>query len=62
MNDNNYELLVDPATDITQPETTSVRILTKQEFQQLSQVPPIIEFIKNIDCAQTQRSYLNDIR
>lgn len=62
MNDNNYELLVGSATDITQPETISTRILTRQEFQQLSQVPPIIEFIKNIDCAHTQRSYLNDIR
>ena len=62
MSDNNYELLVCSETDIEQKQTCDQRILTRQEFQHLATVPPIIAFIKNIACLQTQRSYLNDIR
>ena len=61
MSNNNSALLVSSTAE-TALRKTGDRILTRQEFQQLAQVPPIIEFIKNIDCAQTQRSYLNDIR
>ena len=61
MSDKSYEVLVSSDSVIAQ-RTTGDRILTRQEFQNLANVPPVIAFIKNIACLQTQRSYLNDIR
>jgi len=53
-------------TEIDSPQNTpspteSGRLLTREEFQKLSEVPAEVEWFANIDNARTRRAYQNDI-
>jgi len=41
---------------------TSKRLLTASEFQNLANVPPEVEWLANIENANTRRAYRNDVR
>src|SRR5690348_16195087 len=50
-------------TDLSEiPKESEVSILTSAQYQQLSDVPPAIEWFANIDNPQTRRAYENDLR
>ena len=38
------------------------RLLTREEFQRLAEVPPAVEWFANIDNPNTRRAYENDVR
>lgn len=44
------------------PDESEVSILTSAQYQQLSEMPPAIEWFANIDNPQTRRAYENDLR
>src|SRR2546430_14255256 len=44
------------------PKTVTEGILTRQEFQNLAQVPAEIEWFANIDNKRTRRAYQIDLR
>jgi site-specific recombinase XerD len=50
-----------PATIDIDPDT-SISLLTAEQFRQLAEVPPEIEWFANIDNPQTRRAYQNDLR
>ena len=50
-------------TDLSEiSDESEVSILTSAQYQQLSDVPPAIEWFANIDNLQTRRAYENDLR
>jgi integrase/recombinase XerD len=50
-------------TDLSEiPGESEVSILTSAQYQQLSDVPPAIEWFANINNLQTRRAYENDLR
>lgn len=56
----NQKTAPQPTTEIaTRPGGS---LLTAEEFQRLSQVPPEVEWFQNIDNPQTRRAYENDLR
>jgi site-specific recombinase XerD len=55
--------MTDENTQITTTgKNTENRILTKSEFQGLSEVPAEIEWFANLDNKNTRRAYLNDLK
>lgn len=50
-----------PSGEISDPRTKGERLLSKPEFQRLSEVPPEFEWFANLENPNTQRAYRNDV-
>lgn len=50
-----------PVSDLEISTPTGERLLTKPEFQRLSEVPPEVEWFANLENENTRRAYRNDV-
>ena len=61
-NQNENQAVVEVHPEEVVSTDTGSRLLTREEFQGLAQVPPEIEWFANIQNARTRRAYQNDLR